>query len=384
MKVQRIAAVLGTFFATATVDVWAQPAPACSAREVAQRIRRAVDLRRDNMELAGYQVLRDLYQRCPGPEVLGQMGLAEHALGRWRDAYVHLTGALTHPDDPWIREHRTDIETLLTSIGAHLPRIDPRSNVEGAELRVEGEPVGTLPLEHPFVLPDGRATIEVFHPGYAPVRREITAAPESVWREEVTLTRSPPARGTEYATPTTTRPPEGTPAHDTTTTVDVEPTSLRAVPHEEPRAGRGTAQRVVGWSLVGLGAIAVGIGVWQALASSSQSADSQNATPTTPGEFGAWARFEDEVNANRTLSASDVCDRAQSSMSLNAGDVRSLCSSNDTHKLLGFALGIGGAAFVGAGLATVLTAPSSRPARAWNAAPWVTGSVQGAALEIRF
>ncbi|MFO0630159.1 MAG: hypothetical protein U0325_31655 [Polyangiales bacterium] len=109
------------------------------------------------------------------------------------------------------------------------------------------------------------------------------------------------------------------------------------------------ALRYVGIGMIGVGVVLGGIGVWQAVASSGQNGDSRDATATTPGEFGAWARFNGEVNANGSLSASDVCDRAQSSTSVNAGDVRSLCSSNDTHKLLGFTLGIGGAVLAGVG-----------------------------------
>lgn len=153
------------------------------------------------------------------------------------------------------------------------------------------------------------------------------------------------------------------------------------------------ALRYVGIGMLGVGVVLGGLGVWQALASSGQSGDSRDATATTPGEFGAWARFNGEVNANGSLSASDVCDRAQSSMSVNAGDVRSLCSSNDTHKLLGFTLGIGGAVIAGVGAVLIAldgrggqerpAAPAAHAAR-WRVSPVLSPQMNGLSFGYTF
>lgn len=360
----------------AGVEASAQSNAACRDREVERRIQQAVELRRDSMELPGYQILRDLYQRCPSPRVLTQLALAEHGLERWRDAYVHLEEALTHTDDAWVTARRTVLAGALAEAADHLPRVNPQCDVEGAEVRINGERVGELPLPHPVVVPNSHATVEVFLPGYVPIRREITVEPGLVWTESLHLE---PERTT--ATPTDAHVPATT---EPRTTVE-SPVPREAVV-EPPRVQghSGSTQRVIGWGLIGLGVASWGIAVWQGVTSLGQNNQARDATATTPGEYGAWARFNGEVNANGSLNASQVCDAAQSSMSVNSGDVRGLCSSNSTTGVITYAADIAGLVLVGGGIAAVLTAPSNRPQRAWHMSPWTAGNAHGVTFGMEY
>jgi len=110
------------------------------------------------------------------PRGLAQLALAEQALGRWVAAEAHLREAVA-ADDPWIEEHRDVLDDAMATIRRHLGRLTISANVDGAEARVNGRPVGALPLDAPVWVEVGTAIVELSAPGYVDVRRqaEITA-----------------------------------------------------------------------------------------------------------------------------------------------------------------------------------------------------------------
>lgn len=341
-------------------EALAQPRSSCAPAEVDRQVNASVDLRRRNLDLAGFEILRDLWQRCPSPRVRAQLALAEQGLGRWRDAYIHLREALDAPPDAWTTSRRSALLGALGIIRGHLPQLDPLSNVLRAELRVNGERVGTLPLREPLVVADGHATVEVSAPGYRTLRRELTLREGEVFRESLTLTR-------EAVVATQPPPP-----------VPVSP--VRPPPLTQPTS----AQRAVGWTVLGAGVLLGGLGVWQWLAWRAQGDDTRGATPQSPGDLGAWARYELAANPAGDLAAASVCDRARGDVTADAAGARNLCDENARHAAMALGFGIGGAVLAVTGIVLVSTAPSRRERTAWRVGPWMAGGVRGASLRVEF
>lgn len=169
---------------------------------------------------------------------------------------------------------------------------------------------------------------------------------------------------------------------------DVLPPVFTPVP-EEPDT-TGTVARVAGFSLIGLGAIAGAVGIWQAVVTSDQ----VSAARTGTGEEGAaWARYDNAVaypnaGGTRALTVDSVCQRAATDATSNpdAALARNLCDSNSTSRTLAFAFGIGGVALAGVGVALVVLArPAARPdGQRVTVAPVFLRGGGGALVGVRF
>lgn len=330
----------------------AQPAP-CSDRAVALEIDRAIEERRRGREEPGFRRLEALWRRCPSPRTLAQLALAEHGLGRLREAYIHLRDALASEGDPWITTRQGPLQSVLTEIALRVPRVAPACPVPGAVLRVDGVEVGTLPLPTPWVLARGAAVLEVAAPGYLTAQRAVTVADGAVWRESIALEREAP--------------------------VAVAVTPPVALPPPPPTAS--PLRRVLGWGAVGLGAVFGAVGVWQGAAWSAQGDDSRRATMTQAGPLGAWARFQRDANPTGNLSASTVCDLAAASRTADGVGAATLCQDNARTAALAIGFGVASAALVATGVVLLVTGrDAAEPSRApgVQVGAWLGEGVAGA------
>jgi hypothetical protein len=125
--------------------------------------------------------------------------------------------------------------------------------------------------------------------------------------------------------------------------------------------------RVVGWSLVGVGAVGLAVSAWQWASTRGYGDDSLNGT----GELGgAWARYANRVAPPdalgvRAISIDEGCARARADAATDA-DARgaaSLCDAHGQARALAIAFGVGGAALAVAGAVVVAVAPRARAAR---------------------
>jgi hypothetical protein len=99
----------------------------------------------------------------PSARTLAQIALAEQALSRWVDAERHLQEAL-QSDGAWIRRNRPALEKTLQTIGSHIGEIDVRGP-DGAEVFLDGQRVGVLPLPARVRRGEGEVEVEVRSPG---------------------------------------------------------------------------------------------------------------------------------------------------------------------------------------------------------------------------
>jgi tetratricopeptide (TPR) repeat protein len=90
-----------------------------------------------------------------------QLDMGEHAAAtRSLTRYLEEGGATVDP------QRRSEVESRLEALAPKIGRLTVRCNVEGAEVRVDGELVGTTPLADTLVVDPGTRRVEVTAAGY--------------------------------------------------------------------------------------------------------------------------------------------------------------------------------------------------------------------------
>lgn len=176
---------LALVVALAAAPAVAQPADAPTL------LREGFAARRAHRDADALRAFAAAWALSPVPSTLAQVALAEQALGRWVDAERHLREALA-ADDPWVVRNRTVLRDALAVVDGHLGSLAVEGGPDGAAVRVDDHPVGTLPLAAPLRVPAGTVVLRVDAPGHHPVERRLTVAPRASLREEVALVAEAP------------------------------------------------------------------------------------------------------------------------------------------------------------------------------------------------
>src|SRR4051812_23324545 len=136
----RLRAVYGALFALCLV---LSPRRAAADDSPSELVSKGLELRRARHDAEALTLFRTAYAASPQPMILGQVALAEQALGRWPAAEQDLVSVLaTH--DGWVEAHRSALETALSVIQSHLCSLSVTSNLEAAELWLDEEDLGRL------------------------------------------------------------------------------------------------------------------------------------------------------------------------------------------------------------------------------------------------
>ncbi len=173
---------------SAAPAAWAQTDDEAAEYE----LRRAVErCRRGDYDRA-LASFRQALDRASTGRGLAEMGLCEQRAQRWVEAEDHLQRALASTD-PWVADHRGAVELGLNEVSARVGRLALIGGPEGAELRVNGRPSGTLPMAQPLRLASGRVRLEATLRGWRPWRRELDLAGGGTTHENVTMEREEPS-----------------------------------------------------------------------------------------------------------------------------------------------------------------------------------------------
>jgi hypothetical protein len=194
----------------------------------------------DQSALPIFQKAVDIY---PSPRTWAQLGLVEKALGRWADADQHLTDALKGGQDPWIQKNVRILEQTLAEAKRQVARIEITGEPAGAEVLVNGRPVGKVPLPQPIRVNAGTVDIEMRAAGYRPTLRTVSVTGLQYQPVVIRLERE------GAASPGATESPPGA----------VSPLAIGAGPGAE-----GAAQPWRPWAIGGTaagGAIGLGLGI---------------------------------------------------------------------------------------------------------------------------
>ncbi len=212
--------------------VHAQESPRAVPYESAAEalIEHGIDLRRHGEDADALAAFEQAYALRPSARAAAQIALAHQAMGHWLEAEPRLLEALRGSDDAadraWIDHYRIYLEQSLTTVQSHLAWVDVDVNADGAEVWIEGRPMGKLPLDHPLRVVAGEVTVELRSPGREPVRQMLRIPAASVTRAAFAL---------------------GSPATDSSGAHESDALGAKK-PATSPLADRAAgARRTVGW-----------------------------------------------------------------------------------------------------------------------------------------
>jgi hypothetical protein len=108
-------------------------------------------------------------------QIAANLGRAELMLKRYCDAVDHLTYFLKEAENLSASDRKQAQEMLdeaLAKVGSLKVQID----VDGAEVLVDGQPVGKSPLTQPVCVEAGNRTIEARHEAYTPMSKSVNVS----------------------------------------------------------------------------------------------------------------------------------------------------------------------------------------------------------------
>lgn len=147
---------------------------------------RALALRAEDREEEAHPLLVRAFEASGTPRARAQLALSHQALGQWRAAYEGLTLALA-TDDPWVAERREPLETALATVRAHVALLTVIGEPAGAEVLLDAEPRGSLPLPGPLAVEPGTVSLELRMQGRTPEVRVLVLAAGETHTERVSL-----------------------------------------------------------------------------------------------------------------------------------------------------------------------------------------------------
>jgi len=218
-------------------------------------IARGVALRKEGDDQAARDLFMKVYERSHSARAAGQLGLAEQALGRWEEAESHLREALRSPDDPWVKKNHDALSRDMLLIKSHIARVEIVGDPEGAEVLINGRPVGKLPLSGPVSTSAGSVDVEARAPGYQHEMRTVNLTGGQYQRLVMRLQRNEPAPS---ATATAVPPASlvGAPS-DTPAPVTSPPAVSRPSSDTQPSPLRPIAK----WTALGLAGAGLAVGI---------------------------------------------------------------------------------------------------------------------------
>jgi hypothetical protein len=232
--------------------------------EIETLIREGVDLRRAGKDGQAITVFHKAFDLDRTPRTAGQLGLCELALGYWVDGETHLIEALASPSHPWVQRNRQALEAALENARGNLGDVVVTAHPNRGELMVDERRAAQLPLGGPVRLSRGNHVIEIHLDGYQSGSLQVMVPGGD--RQSIEITQHPVSAGAAgIAAPSASAGLHPEPATSSTPTspgtddgaADKDSRApLEEAPASDPR-------RRMGWVTAGVGALALGFGVFQ-------------------------------------------------------------------------------------------------------------------------
>ena len=143
--------------------------------EARDRFGRGLRLFNDGDNAGALAEFKRANELSPHPVVAYNIGLVYAAMGRAVEAVATLDEVIKNPGT-LARDKLERAERTRDEQAQRIAELEVKANVEGAELEIDGLPVGKLPLSKPIKVTSGSRVVGVTAPGYIPERREITLA----------------------------------------------------------------------------------------------------------------------------------------------------------------------------------------------------------------
>jgi hypothetical protein len=216
-------------------------------------IRQGVELRAKGKDERALPLFEKAYQTSRTPRTAGQLGLVELALGYFVEAERYLGEALASPDHPWVAKNLTMLKQQLDTAKGKIGELAVTGTPAGAEVWINGKPMGTLPLPAPVRLDKGRAEISLRAPGYIATTDTVTITGGKREDRAYALVREPIAAAPMPAPVPTAPLPAPLPAAPPPAASPTPPApSPQPAPADEPSALRPWAWVLAGGAVAGL------------------------------------------------------------------------------------------------------------------------------------
>lgn len=125
------------------------------------------------------------YDIAPAPAVLYNIGQTHYQLQNYAAAYLTLTRYLAEAGGG--AEHKEEVTKTLQTLQSRIGKIDITTNIPGADIRIDDEPVGRTPLTSPVLVSVGRRKVEITMSGRESQSRIIDVAAGDTVRQEIVL-----------------------------------------------------------------------------------------------------------------------------------------------------------------------------------------------------
>ncbi len=123
--------------------------------------------------VAAREAFLEAFKLAPHHTIASNLAEVEIKLGKYREASEHLNYVL-HSLPPSATEERASSEKDLAQCRERLSIVRVAVSVQGAAVTLDGQSVGTAPLETELWLEPGEYVVEARHAGYEPASERVT------------------------------------------------------------------------------------------------------------------------------------------------------------------------------------------------------------------
>ena len=161
----------------------------------AELVQRGIALRRSGGDEEALRLFLDAERQAPDSvRVLLHVTAAAQATGRWLMAHEYLQKAAAFRSDPYYQRYRASIKNIEDAVAQHVGQLRVLGSPQGAEVLMNGESVGKLPMSSAQVVEVGSYVLEVKKPGYYALKRPINVtAGGTLIQEAVELKKQEPS-----------------------------------------------------------------------------------------------------------------------------------------------------------------------------------------------
>jgi tetratricopeptide (TPR) repeat protein len=160
--------------------------------EVEKLVTLAIELRAQGKDLAALETLKKAAEIDPSSaRVQVHLSNVHQALGQWLPADEYLRLALAQAHHPYVVRHLQALEDARKVIEDNIGTLEVDGEPAGAEVRLNGRLIGTLPLAAPVPVTVGSYILEVKRDGHYTASRPLVIAGHDFVRESVRLERLP-------------------------------------------------------------------------------------------------------------------------------------------------------------------------------------------------
>lgn len=149
-------------------------------------IQDGIALRRAGNDEGALTLFLELERQNPNSvRILLHVTAAAQATGRWLLAYGYLRKASAFKNDPYYVRNRAAVKSVEEAVARHVTQLRVVGQPAGAEVRLSGNLLGTLPFKEPVAVELGSYVLEVHSPGFYSLRRDLALSTGGTLNQEV-------------------------------------------------------------------------------------------------------------------------------------------------------------------------------------------------------